>query len=206
MRVLAWLAGILGCILLAYYGGGSLLPDHASIYRKMEIGRPPSAVFSLINDLKTFDQWWLFTSTNPAQRPDQAGPATISGPPSGVGQKQIWLVRNASDRQLEILGQLEIVESEADRHVAIAVDVPDWLSGRFRFDLGGSGNTELEWATDVALDTTFKRWAGYFLADKAIGALEEISLVQLKELAETGTIRRPDLVKPAKTVSPPTAS
>ena len=206
MRVLAWLVGILGCILLVYYGGGSLLPDHASIYRKMEIGRPPSAVFALINDLKAFDQWWLFTSTNPAQRPDQAGPATISGPPSGVGQKQIWLVRNASDRQLEILGQIEIVESEADRHVAIAVDVPDWLSGRFRFDLAGASDTKLEWATDVALDTTFKRWAGYLLADKAIGVLEEISLAQLKELAETGTVRRPEPVKPTKTVSPPTAS
>jgi hypothetical protein len=206
MRVLAWLAGILGSILLAYYGGGSLLPDHVSIYRKTEIGRPPSAVFPLINDLRAFDQWWLFTSPNPAPKPDQAGPATISGPSSGVGQRQIWLVRNGSDRQLEILGQIEIVESEADRHVAIAVDVPDWLSGRFRFDLAGNGDTQLEWASDVALDTTFKRWAGYLLADKAIGPLEEISLAQLKELAETGTIRRPEPVKPAKTDSPPTAS
>lgn len=205
MRALLRQTAILGASLLILYSTGFLLPDRASVHREIEIARPPAAVFALINDLKAFDQWWLFASLPPSDRPDKAGPL-ISGPLSGVGQKQAWLAHVGSDGKAVIIGGIEIIESKADCCVVIAVDLPGWLAGRFRFDLRGSDLTQVEWATDVALDTSFKRWTGYLLADKAMGALEEISLVRLKELAETGTIRRPDPVTPAKTVSPPTAS
>ncbi|WP_448950106.1 SRPBCC family protein [Labrys neptuniae] len=204
IKALLWFAVILCSVFLVYYGGAFLLPDHVSVYRKVEIAKPPSAVFALVNDLKGFDQWWMFTNIGPSGKPNPRMP--ISGPSAGVGQKQIWLIPRGPNQGVGILGEIEIVESTPDRHVAMSVDVPDYLSGRWRFDLDGGTSTRIEWASDVALDTSFKRWVGYFFADSFIGKIEEVSLAQLKELAETGTITRPLPARPAGTASPQTAS
>jgi hypothetical protein len=192
MRVLAWIVGILAALAGAYYGLGFLLPNAVTVERQIEIAKSPPDIFPLINDLHSFDRWWLFASLAPASpKGDNPGPQ-FSGPASGVGQKVIWLARTDADRGLGTAGELEITQSLPDRSIVMNSELFGSLRSQFRFDLAGSGDkTVVKWDADVALDTVTQRWFGYFFLGWTVGVPQQISLLQLKQLAETGHVSLP---------------
>ena len=106
---------------------------------------------------------------------------------------------------MNLAAEVEIVESLPDRAIVMNTEIFGTLRSKFRFDLvGGDGRTVVTWDADVALDTVNQRWFGYFFLGWSVGMPQEVSLLQLKQLAETGHVSLPTPPKfePSSSIAP----
>lgn len=171
-KALIGLAGFVALLVVI----GLFLPSSAHVERSVTIQAPPSAVFPLINDLRAFNEW------SPWARIDPNTQYRFEGPESGTGAKMTW----ASEHPDVGSGSQEIIASEADRRVTVALDFGAQGTATAYYDiLAQDDGTLVTWGFDT--DFGYDLVSRYFglLFDRLIGADYEKGLVNLKELAES---------------------
>jgi effector-binding domain-containing protein len=169
-------------IILIFIGAGLFLPGTVHVERSVDINRPASTIFTLVNGFETFSSW------SPWAARDPSATYQLSGPLNGVGARLDW----QGDPRLSGTGFQEIIASTP------------WSGVRCRlnFDQQGEAVTEfsitakekgaaLTWEFDADL-TAGQNLAGSLIAryfgllfDRWIGSDFEIGLGRLKALAES---------------------
>ena len=171
LRVLTGVAVIVGVLIVI----GFFLPNAAHVERRITIQAPPSVVFSVVNDIKAFNQW------SPWARIDPDTKYIFEGPQTGIGARMVW----ASDNPGVGSGSQEIIESEPDRRVAVALDFGEQGNGTAYYDIQPEGiNTLITWGFDTQFGYDLVgRYFGLML-DKLVGAEYDKGLSNLKVLVE----------------------
>ncbi|HET7842961.1 MAG TPA: SRPBCC family protein [Xanthomonadales bacterium] len=111
-RILEFLISI-AIVVVLFLGIGLLLPSHARVERKVELGNPVSQVYDTLNNLKKFNVWQPWVAVDPRAK------YTIEGPEFGVGSKVRW--NSMFDKSLG-QGSIEIVETEPEELVKMSLD------------------------------------------------------------------------------------
>lgn len=175
-RVLRWLGiAIVGVVALAIIVA-FILPRHAIVTRSVEIAAPPSAVFSLIGDLRRFNEWSPWAGIDPETV------YTFTGPIDGVGQTLNW---ESKDERVGT-GSMSIAAIEPDRRVDMTIDFAAQGTALASLVLEPAGaGTTVTWGFDS--DLGFNPIARYFgmMMDGMVGPDYEKGLVRLKAVAET---------------------
>lgn len=160
---------------------GFLLPRNVHVERSIEINRPTTEVFLLLNNFDNFESWspWAEKDPNTVYEYD--------GPESGVGARMSW----SGDPRMVGAGWQEITESRPYSLVRMHLDFEQQgeADAYFQIDRAGSG-TLLTWGFDTDLvegqgifGGLLARYFGLFF-DKWIGSDYEKGLVSLKRFAE----------------------
>jgi len=133
---------IIGIIFVVFLLGGMLLPRYVHVERSIEIERPASTVFVLLNG------YGMFTSWSPWAARDPDAVYEYSGPASGVGARMNW----SGDPRLVGNGWQEITGSEPYSMVRTHLDFDQQgqADAYFQISEAGSG-VHLTWGFDTDL-------------------------------------------------------
>ena len=155
---------------------GLFLPRDVSVERSVEINAPASTVFTVVNTLQTTPRWSPWLELDPATQ------ISYEGPPAGIGAKQLW----SSENSQVGTGTQEIIESEANRRVRVALDLGDMGTPQAEFRLEEKdGATELTWGFETELGANpFGRYMGLML-ENFVGPDYERGLNNLKAYIES---------------------
>jgi effector-binding domain-containing protein len=173
---------VVGILLAVFLSGGMLLPRFVHVERSIEIERPASTVFVLLNGFN------LFTSWSPWAARDPDAVYEYSGPASGVGARMDW----SGDPRLVGTGWQEITGSEPYSMVRTHLDFDQQgqADAYFQISEAGSG-VHLTWGfdTDLLEGQSFlggiiAKYFGLFF-DQWIGSDYEQGLANLKAFAES---------------------
>jgi effector-binding domain-containing protein len=165
---------------------GLLLPRNVHVERSVEIARPASEIFDLINGFSHFEAW------SPWAGRDPTGEFSVSGPASGVGARIDW----QGDPRLIGTGWQEIVESRPWSLVKMVTDIDQQGRADSYFHLVAiEGGTRIAWGFDTDLvegqgffGGILGRYFGLFF-DRWIGYDQETGLARLKAYAESLPVR-----------------
>ena len=161
---------------------GLFLPRYVHVERDIEIDRPASTVFTLLNSYRTFASW------SPWAERDPEAIYEFSGPESGVGARMSW----SGDPRLVGTGWQEITESRPWSLIRTRLDFDQQgvAESYFQLDEIPSG-VRVTWGFDTDLSGE-QGFLGGFLAryfgllfDKWIGTDYEQGLASLKAFAES---------------------
>ena len=158
------------------------LPKTVHVERSVNINRPASTVFALVNGYATIKTWSPWASRDPSAVYE------ISGPASGVGARMEW----DGDPRLSGKGWQEITESAPYSLVRVQLHFDQQGMATAYFSIQDrAGAATLTWGFDADL-TRDQSLAGemvakYFglLFDRWIGSDYETGLANLKTLAES---------------------
>jgi len=158
------------------------LPGTVHVERSVDIDRPASTVFALVDGYATIKTWSPWASRDPSAVYE------ISGPPKGVGARMEW----EGDPRLSGKGWQEIIESVPYSLVRVQLHFDQQGMATAYFNIQDrAGATTLTWGFDTDL-TRDQSLAGgmvakYFglLFDRWIGGDYETGLANLKTLAES---------------------
>ncbi len=173
---------IIGIIFIVFLLGGMLLPRYVHVERSIEIERPASTVFVLLNG------YGMFTSWSPWAARDPDAVYEYSGPASGVGARMNW----SGDPRLVGNGWQEITGSEPYSMVRTHLDFDQQgqADAYFQISEAGSG-VHLTWGFDTDLlegqgfmGGILAKYFGLFF-DQWIGSDYEQGLANLKVFAES---------------------
>jgi effector-binding domain-containing protein len=173
---------IVGILFAVFLSGGMLLPRNVHVERSIEIERPASTVFVLLNG------YGMFTSWSPWAARDPDAVYEYSGPASGVGARMNW----SGDPRLVGNGWQEITGSEPYSMVRTHLDFDQQgqADAYFQISEAGSG-VHLTWGfdTDLLKGQSFlggiiAKYFGLFF-DQWIGSDYEQGLTNLKVFAES---------------------
>lgn len=177
MKLLAWMAAVVGgLVLLAVAVGYLLLPSTATVSREITIAAPQAEVFAVLNGFERFDQWSPWAGLDPDAI------FTLSGPPAGVGARQTW----RSDDPAVGSGSQEIILSEPPVRVQMKVEFAGFDAENIStFEISPEGQaTRVTWRyqTDVGRQLLGR----YFLLmlESMLAPQYEKGLVQLKAMLE----------------------
>jgi hypothetical protein len=154
---------------------GLMLPSAVHVERRILIAAPASAVFPYVNDYRLFNRWSPWAKKDPGTR------YTYSGPESGVGAKLGWTSKVMGE------GSQEILESDPDRRVKVALDFGEMgrASATYSLQVEGGG-TRVTWGFDEDFgNNLLARYFGLVL-ERFIGEDYEQGLANLKAVVESG--------------------
>lgn len=166
------LIGILAAVALG-------LPSHVTVTRSKSISAPESVVFPYLNNLHQFSEWSPWAVRDPQLA------VSYSGPQEGKGAKIQWTSKVPSIGT----GTMEIVESEPNRNIDLAVNF-NGLEGTGGYAIvpDGSGS-KVTWSFGFDSGTSpLKRWKALMI-DGFVGAEYQTGLDRLEEKIESE--RRP---------------
>ncbi len=176
LKILGWILGLLILFLLA----GFLLPAKVSVSRSATIAASGDKVYSVLNDLKTYNSWMTWNQKDP-QMKIEWGPRT-----SGQGAYYKW---TSSHKQVGS-GQLSITEAQPNKKITTALIFgasPDPSYATWNIEPSDK-DTKLQWTMDMDMGANpIGRWMGFLMK----GAIEkdfDQSLSQLKEKIESGKL------------------
>jgi effector-binding domain-containing protein len=161
---------------------GLFLPGKVHVERHIEIQRPASTVYTVLNSYRTFTSW------SPWSQRDPGAVYEYSGPERGRGAKMSW----SGDPRLVGSGWQEITESQPFSLVRMHLefDQQGTANSYFQIDEKGDG-VALTWGFDADL-LEGQGWFGGLVAryfglffDTWIGSDYEAGLVRLKTLLES---------------------
>jgi len=152
---------------------GLMLPSTVHVERRTIIAAPAAAVFPYVNNYRLFNAWSPWAKKDPDTR------YTFSGPESGVGAKLGWASKAMGD------GSQEIVESETDRRVKVALDFGGMGKATATYTLQAEGGgTQVTWGFDEDFgNNLLARYFGLLL-ERFIGEDYEQGLANLKAVVE----------------------
>lgn len=158
------------------------LPQNIHVERSINVDRPASTLFVLLNRFSSFDVW------SPLSQRDPAVEYRFSGPSSGVGARVEW---RGDPRQVGS-GWQEIIESRPNSWVLMQLDFEHQGKATSYFDIQAVGSgARVTWGFDTSLvdgqgffGSLLARYFGLFF-DKWIGTDYEQGLERLKKYAET---------------------
>jgi len=174
--------GFLGIAFIIFLIGGFLLPRLVHVERSIEIDRPASAVFELLNSYRTFSSW------SPWSERDPSAVFQYSGPEAGVGARMSW----SGDPRLVGAGWQEITESTANTLVRSTLFFDQQGPAQVTFQLHEvEGGVRVTWNFDTDLIEGQGLLGGFLaryfglLFDRWIGTDYEQGLANLKTYAES---------------------
>jgi uncharacterized protein YndB with AHSA1/START domain len=175
MKVVKWIAIVLGTLAVLFFGIGFMLPSKFNVSRAIEIKAPPERVFMLITDPREWKRWTVWNQRDPGMK------ITYSGPPAGPGAKWAW------ESKTEGTGNMEFTRAEANKRLEYRLSFPDFgmvSTGALTLLPSAGGGTELTWATvgDVGANPIKHYFAAFM--DRMVGPDFEGGLRNLKALAE----------------------
>lgn len=161
---------------------GFFLPQQVHVERSIDIERPASTVFTVLNSYRSFAAW------SPWAERDPDAVYELSGPDSGPGARLNW----RGDPRLVGTGWQEIIESRPYSLVRMRLDFDQQGAAQSYFQIGQSAaGSRLTWGFDTDL-VEGHGWFGGLLAryfglffDKWIGEDYELGLARLKAYLET---------------------
>lgn len=151
-------------------------PDTFRIQRTASIKAPPEKIFSLINDLHSWDTW------SPWEKMDPAMKRTHSGAGQGKGAVYEW-----DGNQKVGQGRMEITETSPPSKVVIKLDFvkPFEAHNVAEFTLQAKGDaTDVTWAMYGRSPYMAKVIHVFFSMDSMVGKQFETGLANLKTITE----------------------
>ena len=168
--------------LVLFVGTAFLLPARVHVERSIEVQRPVSTVFSMVNGFESYAAWSPWLVRDPAMQ------YRVSGPDTGTGARLEW---QGDPRQVGS-GWQEITYSEPYRLVKTDVQLEHQPLAQTYFHVERiAGGSRLTWGFDSDLTTghgltagILVRWFGLFF-DRWVGTDYEEGLRRLKNFAES---------------------
>lgn len=178
-RILEFVISI-AIVVVLFLGIGLLLPSHARVERKVELGNPMVQVYDTLNSMKQFNIWqpWLAM--------DKLAKYSVEGPEFGVGSKVRW--NSFLNKQLGT-GTAEIVESEPDELIKMSID-NNWRGHNKTWTMFFEQSTQtnavtVRWVVDVDYGWDIMgRYAGLYLNGR-VGELMNEGLGRLASFMAT---------------------
>ncbi len=165
---------VLAIIVILVYA--STRPDTFRVERSASFKATPDKVFAQINDFHNWAAWSAW------ERMDPAMSKNFSGAASGVGAKYAWQGNNKVGQ-----GSMEITESTPNSEVMVKLDFLSPMEAHniaeFTIQPDGDG-TRLTWAMYGPAPFISKLFGVFVNMDKMIGKDFEVSLANLKTVAE----------------------
>jgi effector-binding domain-containing protein len=173
---------VLGILLLLFLFVGLLLPRNVHVERNIEIDRPASTLFVLLNGYASYASWSPWSERDPDALYEFYGPA------SGVGARMAW----SGDPRKVGNGWQEITESQPYSLVRTHLDFDQQGQADAYFQISEAGEgVQLTWGFDADLvegqgflGGILAKYFGLFF-DKWIGSDYELGLKNLKAFAES---------------------
>ena len=151
-----------------------LLPSHYSVARSIDIDAPPSKIYPLVADVRTWKQWSQWNRRDPNME------IVYAGPPSGTGAQWTWHSRSEGN------GQMTLTSTEPDRSIGYRLVFPDFGSvanGAITFEPVSPTTTRVSWSNEGDLgNNPMMRWMGLAM-DRLVGADFAAGLANLRTLA-----------------------
>jgi effector-binding domain-containing protein/uncharacterized protein YndB with AHSA1/START domain len=152
-----------------------LLPSTATASRSIDIERPPAAVFTLVNNMRAFNEWSPWAGRDPKAE------YTYEGPAAGPGQKMTWksAVQSVGNGSMTTTAATPYAKIEQ----AIGFEGQGEAGSTFDF-VPVEGGTRVTWT--FSYDAGAMPWnkiMGFF-AQGAVGKDYEAGLANLKKVAE----------------------
>ena len=167
----------LAVIVIVFLVVVALQPADFRIARSATISAPPSAVFTLVNDLHKWESWSPWAKLDPAMK------TTYDGPPTGTGASYAWV----GNREVGE-GRMTITESHPDDLVRfkLAFLKPMKATHASEFTFKPEGNqTIVTWSMTGTNGFVEKAFSLVMNLDKMVGGDFEKGLAQMKTLLET---------------------
>ncbi|MFQ5469938.1 MAG: SRPBCC family protein [Gammaproteobacteria bacterium] len=157
---------------------GLALPESVQLERSITIQRPAATIYNTLIDLSTFNSW------SPWARRDPNIQYRFEGPSHGTGARLSW----RSDNPEVGSGTQEIISSEKDRHITIALTFDDEANANSFFHIQPVENgCKVIWGFDTRFGYNIvARYFGLMIADW-VGKDYESGLGNLKSLLENQT-------------------
>jgi effector-binding domain-containing protein/ribosome-associated toxin RatA of RatAB toxin-antitoxin module len=159
------------------------LPSKSHVERSAQINAKPEAVYALVNDLTTYDQWMPWNQKDPNMKKKYDNESLTSG--KGASYSWESKVKDVG------VGTLKITESIPNKKVITALSFQD-----MGVSMGGwemeekNGGTEVKWymESEVGGNIFYKMVGKYIFLfmDKMVGPDFEKGLASMKKLAESG--------------------
>lgn len=175
-RILIWIAAV-GAVLIII---GAFLPGAVTVKRSILIKAPSTAVYAVLNDLKTYNEWMPWNQKDPNMQ-QEYGEVT-----EGKGAWYRW----ESEMDEVGKGKLTITESLPGKRVLTSLEFEGFDEpSRGGWELQETGEqTTVTWTMQAILGhNPFNRWFGLFM-DRMLGREFENGLDQLKSKIESGSI------------------
>jgi effector-binding domain-containing protein len=173
---------ILGILFVSFLFIGILLPRNVHVERTIEINRPASTIFVLLNGYASYASW------SPWSERDPDAVYEFYEPASGVGARMAW----SGDPRKVGNGWQEITESQPYSLVRTHLDFDQQGQADAYFEISEAGRgVQLTWGFDTDLEEgqgflggILAKYFGLFF-DKWIGSDYELGLKNLKAFAES---------------------
>ncbi|MFT3934801.1 MAG: SRPBCC family protein [Chitinophagaceae bacterium] len=176
-KVLSWLLILI--LLVAVIG--LFLPRKVHIERSATVNASPTAVYNLVNDLKTYDKWMPWNKLD-AKWKVEYGPQT-----TGTGAWYKWESTNKNVGK----GQLTIDESVPGNKVVTRLNFEGFdtpAMGGYIMKPDG-GKTNLTWYMDTDMGANpFSHWMGLFMG-KLMGPQFDKGLADIAAMADRGELK-----------------
>lgn len=161
-------------VIVIVVGGAYIISPVARVERAVEVKAPAAKIYSIVKDMRRFNEWSPWYAIDPETE------YRFEGPDSGVGQKMIWSSANPQVGK----GSQTIVEAEADRKIVTEIDFAGMGKARSTLVLSPlDDGTALVWRFETPVDGIMERWMSLSF-DRWIGADYVKGLGLLKQLVE----------------------
>ena len=169
---------VLGVLIAGFVLLIATRPDSYRVERSVKIDAPAALVFTHVDDFKAWAAW------SPWERLDPQMQKTFSGAEHGKGAAYAWQGNQAAGK-----GRMEITESRAPEHIAIALEFiepfPSKAEAAFDFKAEGENAVMVTWAMSGPMSFMGKLFGLFVSMDDMIGTDFDVGLAKLEELAET---------------------
>lgn len=172
---------ILGILLLTFVmvAVAFSLPDRVAVERSTVINTLEADIFPYLNNLKKFNAWSPWAARDPETH------FTFTGPAEGKGARMVW------DSDSVGAGKMEIIESQSNKSVTVALDLGARGKANSTYRLSPSGaGTRVAWGFETSVgNNPVKRWMS-LLFDRWVGEDYAEGLARLKKVVEAEGVGR----------------
>lgn len=175
MKILKKIGIVLLGLILLLVVISFFLPRKVHIERSLEMKAKPEAVFTLVNNLKMWEQW------SPWHKIDTTAKMTYNEIPEGVGAYYTW---NSDNKEVGH-GKLAIIESTAPDHIKTQLDFEGMSSSFADFNFVPTADgVKVTWTMDADMGMNPMHKFFGLMMEKFIGPSYEQGLAGIKEIAE----------------------
>lgn len=155
------------------------LPNQVLVERSTVINSLEADIFPHLNNLKKFNAWSPWAARDPETH------YVFTGPVKGKGARMEW------DSDTLGTGSLEIIDSQPDKSLGVALDFGAQGKANSTWSLSPSGaGTRVTWGFETKVgNNPVKRWMS-LLFDRWIGGDYEQGLANLKKVVEAQGVGR----------------
>jgi hypothetical protein len=180
LKVVKWLAIVLGVLVLAFIITGFLLPSSYAFQRSVVISASPQQIHEFVGDLQRWPEWTPWYEMEPSIETTY-GPTT-----TGVGASQTWTGESGG-------GDLMLTQSDPFTGIEyeMSFDGAFPSDGTIRYEVT-PGGTQVTWGMQGEVDNFIARYMG-LLMESMVGPSFETGLANLKEAAESMPVMDPPM-------------